>query len=122
MSTAGEEESFNIIIVILVGLSLLVVVLVSILFIQLLKERAVLSSKLDRIRVNFYLLFLIFVLLGLVMVWIFLLSYLFPELKQISEIVIYFIYLPSIFAIILLYFGVFLPDWLQKRLGLLPSF
>ena len=122
MSQSGVDESFNLIIIIMVGLSLLVLILMSILFIQLLRERRVLSSKLDRIRVNFYLIFIIFMLLGLIMIWIFLLSYLFPELKQISELVIYLIYLPSIFALLFLYYGIFLPDWLQKRLGLLPSF
>ena len=122
MSDVGKDESFNIIILVMILLSFLVLALMFILFIQLLRERKVLSSKLDRIRVNFYLIFLIFVLFGLFNVWAFLLSYLITDLKDISNIMIYLIYIPSIIALICLYYGIFLPDWIQKRLGLLPSF
>ena len=122
MSPQGIDESLNIIILILVFLSFLVLALMFILFIQLVRERKVLSSKLDKIRVNFYLVFIIFILIGLFNVWFFLLSYLISDLKAISNIVIYIIYFPSIIALLCLYYGIFLPDWLQKRLGLLPSF
>ena len=122
MSEDGKAESFSLIIMVMIVLSLLVLILMSILFIQLVREKKVLSSKLDKIRVNFYIIFLILVLLALANVWFFLLSYELTSLKEISNIVIYLIYLPSLFAILFLYYGIFLPDWLQKKLGLLPSF
>lgn len=122
MSPAGEEETANIIILILIGLSLIIFILMTILFIQMVRERKVLSSKLDLIRVNFYMIFLILMLLGIIMVWIFLFTYLIPELNTMSQAILFLIYIPSIFAIIFLYYGIFIPDWLQKRFGLLPSF
>ena len=122
MSQAGQDETSNLIIIIMIFLSLLVVILMSILFIQLIRERKVLSSKLDLIRVNFYLLFLVLILLGLVMVWLFLLTYISPDLNAFSGILDILIYIPSIFALIFLYYGIFIPEWLQKRLGLLPNF
>ena len=122
MSEDGKTESFRIIIIVMIGLSLLVLVLMSILFIQLVREKKVLSSKLDKIRVNFYIIFLVLILLAILNIWIFLLSYEISSLKEISNIIIYLIYLPSLLALLFLYYGIFLPDWLQKRLGLLPSF
>lgn len=122
MSPAGEEETANIIILILIGLSLIIFILMTILFIQMVRERKVLSSKLDLIRVNFYMIFLILMLLGIIMVWIFLFTYLIPELNTMSQAILFLIYIPSIFAIIFLYYGIFIPDWIQKRFGLLPSF
>jgi hypothetical protein len=122
MSEVGIDESFDIIIFILVGLSLLILILMFILFLQMIREKKVLSSKLDRIRINFYLIFLIFTLLAIVNVWLFLLSYLISDLKDLSNIIIFLIYLPSLLALFFLYYGVFLPTWVQKRLGLLPSF
>ena len=122
MTQNGIDETENIIIVVMIILSFLILFLMLVLFIQLLRERKVLSSKLDKIRVNFYLIFFILVLVGLFNVLVYLISFLVLSLKDISNIMIYLIYLPSIVALIFLYIGVFLPDWLQKRLGLLPSF
>ena len=122
MSQAGQDETSNLIIIILIFLSLLVVILTFILFIQMLRERKVLSSKLDLIRVNFYLLFLVLILLGLFMVWIFLFTYISSALNAYSNILNMLIYIPSILALIFLYYGIFIPEWVQKRLGLLPNF
>lgn len=122
MSVEGKNESENLIIGILIALSFFVLILMVILFIQLLSEKKVLSSKLDKIRINFFFIFLLLLLLALINVWIFLLSYLISGLENISNIVLFLIYLPSVIGLIFLYYGIFLPIWLQKRLGLLPSF
>lgn len=104
---------------------LLLGVIVSLVFVtnQLYRERQAISSKLNQTRLFFYIAYYITILFAITSMLLSLVIYnLFTIDPLIGQFVSYPVFGLSLVAGLILYYGLFMPVWLQKKVGVLPSF
>lgn len=121
-SITGKEEVDSITEVIIIILALFVLLMLILALYQLENERKFISSKIDRYRVKFYEYFIVSLLVSLIFIILNLISGFVSIPQLLTDLLAVPVYLGSTTGILSLHFAYEMPDWLQKRAGLLVSF
>ena len=122
LSINGKEELNSIIEIITIILAIFVLLLLFLALYQLNIEKKFISSKIDRYRIKLYQYFIISLLMSLIFIIINLVSGLFTVPQLFTDLIAVPVYLGSTTGALALYLAYTMPEWLQKRAGLLVSF
>lgn len=118
----GKIEVDTITEVVTLILAVFVFILLILALYQLQNERKFISLKVERYRVKFYEYFIISLLISLIFIILNLLTGFITMPKIINDLIAIPVYLGSTTGILSLYLAYSMPNWLQKRAGLLVSF
>jgi hypothetical protein len=123
LSNQGKEEIDAITEIVTIILAFFVLVLLILALHQLHNEKNFVSSKIDRFKVRLYEYFILSVLISLVFIILNLGSALVLELPRIVvDLIAIPVYLGSTTGVLSLYIAYTMPEWVQKRFGLMVSF
>lgn len=121
-TSEGKSEVDTITEVVTLLLAIIVLILLILALYQLQHERNFISSKVEKYRVKYYEYFIISLLISLVFIILNLATGFIEMPKIINDLIAIPVYLGSTTGILSLYLAYTMPDWLQKRAGLLVSF
>ena len=123
LSIQGKNDVDLIIEVITIFLAVFVLILLLLALFQLHKEKDFISSKIARHRVKYYQFFIVSLFISLVFIIINLSSGLVFSIPQIiNDLIAIPVYLGSTTGALSLYMAYVLPEWVQRRAGLIVSF
>jgi hypothetical protein len=88
---------------------------------QLYVEKGSVTSKINKVRINFFISYYIILTIGLFGMLLFLIFSIIAINEFILYLIPYVIFLTPTLAIVVLYYGLFLPIWLQKRVGIIKE-
>ena len=123
LSIQGKEELDVLIEFITIILAIFVLILLMLALYQLHNERNFISSKIDRYRVKYYEYFILSLLISLIFIILNLtagLIFSFPQI--VIDLIAIPVYLGSTTGAMSLYMAYVLPEWVQRRAGLIVSF